>query len=144
MRVEIFTAEKLAAQSMCRARGSKVKLEICLYTNRPNPEVELSEEIVSQFWGKLVSLSGTLRSPPKANYGYRGMLLTGSEDYINVFDEIVEVQSPSGQRLFIDEQRLLEEWLFWRVCGVITKEEFNKIIKHEFLQVKYPTETEKV
>lgn len=107
--------------SGCRAlqsnKEANMRIEIDVYSGRPNPTFELSEPLRGELARMLRDLPRAKRPPPEGGLGYRGFVVTttdsaevGLPPRIRVFDGLVIVESDKTTEAYADRNGA-EAWL---------------------------------
>jgi hypothetical protein len=101
-----------------------MRVQLDVFSGRPNPSWDLTPEEAAEFRRLFRTLpeSGPVGAPP-GGLGYRGIIVTETEDDVHGWDEIVVwkglIWARRGDELrhFTDKDRSLERWL----CGTRPK-----------------------
>lgn len=101
-----------------------IQVELDIFSGRENPYWELTPQEASQFARLLETLPESKgESSVREGLGYRGLIVTQAGKSIAGYDEIlisnglVVARKGNESRLFIDKDRLLEQWLFQTAKG---------------------------
>jgi hypothetical protein len=91
-----------------------VRIELDVYSGRPNPTFQLSPEAGAELAQKLRSLPASQREPPEPGLGYRGFVVTfentaaaGVPGSARIFDGLVIV----NDRVAYSDVHGAEDWL---------------------------------
>lgn len=108
-----------------------LRVEVNLFSTRPNPGWQLSSGQAREFEEKLAGLQAMPAATRPPTFGYRGLILSGpeasSEKDVRVFDGIVE----RGAKFFQDVDRNLERWLL-ETAGDAIPADIRETIRSEF------------
>lgn len=98
-----------------------VRVEVDVYSGRPNPTWNLSSEDVSAFFRRLDALpripKGAQQSTGQEDLGYRGLKVEATKKCLNIHIEIsrgtvvIRRSHSAPESRFSDPHRLLEKWL---------------------------------
>lgn len=114
-----FFAMAACVETLILGVGGKVmRVELDVFSGRPNPSWDLTSQEEQEFLSRLRSLptgagSGTIAD----KLGYRGVIVTAGNQTIDGFDEIVASEGivlgrqASSVQMFTDKGRALERWL---------------------------------
>lgn len=112
----------------------KMQIEVDVFSGRPNPHWELTEQESNEFVQRFQSLppssgEGTL----KEGLGYRGLIVSVPGKEIEGFQEIVisnglvVARRDNQPQKFVDKNRVLEKWLFQTGKGRLDNQLYRQI-----------------
>lgn len=92
-----------------------MRVEIDIYSGRPNPVLELTAAQATEFMARLGRLPGGPESGGSENLGYRGLIVSADElegvSRVEIRSGVVRVERTDGtSRSYLDEGRALELW----------------------------------
>lgn len=117
-----------------------MKVELDIFSGRPNPSWELTAAESEEFRKRLRSLprdeSGH-SAPSDEKLGYRGLIVTSAGGEVESFERLVVSggvvlgRGPRGAQMFSDQGRTLEQWLLAtgrsRLDADLYNEAFNEL-----------------
>lgn len=110
-----------------------MRVELDVYSGRPNPAWNLTAEQGEEFLKLLRSLPKTSGGAVRQGLGYRGVIVTADGGKVTgynsiiVSDGIVLGNTDTGEEIFLDANRALERWLFNTGKGFIEKDTYTMI-----------------
>jgi hypothetical protein len=116
MNVYLFSVALLLAPSPGdqTPKGSPMRVELDIFSGRPNPTWTLNDEETKEFLARFGSLTaGDPQKPLYDGLGYRGSRVTGLSDYdgLTVWNGIVEARRGEKTYRWRDRKKGLEEFL---------------------------------
>jgi hypothetical protein len=107
-------ASTLSCRSMQREE-LRMRIEIDVYSGRPNPEFHLSEAQSKELARMLQGLPAANREAPESGLGYRGFVVSetggsGLPSRLRVFDGLVINEDAQPAKAFVDSNGA-EAWL---------------------------------
>jgi hypothetical protein len=92
-----------------------MRVEVDIYSGRPNPVLELTQAQATEFMARLGRLPEAPESGGSENLGYRGLIVSadGLEGVsrVEIRSGVVRVERTDGSsRSYLDEGRALELW----------------------------------
>src|SRR5271157_1228182 len=97
-----------------QAKGSRMKIELDVFSGRPNPTWILNDEEAKEFLAKFKALTASDSDKPLYDgLGYRGFKATGFQDYdkVTVRQGIVEARRGGKTYRWRDQGKHLEKYL---------------------------------
>ena len=99
-------------------QSSDLKVEVRIFSGRPNPTWDISSEQVSQLLSKILSLRDTQEDIAYKGLGYNGFLVTKTDDSYDTPENIelnngIVVVNYNNKRKskYLDPRRALESWI---------------------------------
>ena len=87
-----------------------MKLELDVFSGRPNPSWDLSPEEEAELARRLTDLRPVEQAPPDPGLGYRGFLLSGPSRQVRVYQGVLTITERGATRHYTDVHRI-EAWL---------------------------------
>lgn len=87
-----------------------MKVELDVFSGRPNPSWTLSPEEADGLAKRLQSLRSVDQAPHEPGLGYRGFMLSSSEREIRVYQGVLTVQEGGITKHYADVNQI-ESWL---------------------------------
>lgn len=111
------------------APQAKVTGEIDIFSGRPNPQFQLPLETYKQLQAFITKAPESPSKTLNENLGYRGFILfiaisqATPSMTIRIQNGLIQIQTSSFQQLYLlDEQRLLEKWLYEKVQATLDQD----------------------
>ncbi len=111
-----------------------MRIELDIYSGRPNPSWELSPDEAAALLIRLRALPKGTAGAIEAGLGYRGLVVTAPGGVIDGFDRVtisagsVVGHGLAGDRVLVDTDRSLELWLLHTGRGRIDDELYRALI----------------
>lgn len=125
----------LLAARLFASEGKAMRVELDVYSGRPNPSWELSEKQGEEFIKRLRALPKADSGSVRDGLGYRGLIVDGLDESVAGFRRVVLSsgvvlgRGAGRDKAFRDKDRDLEHWLLSTGKGRIDAQLFDEIQK---------------
>jgi hypothetical protein len=111
-----------------------MRVELDIFSGRPNPSWELTPAESGEFWRKFAALpeERSVRSL-RQNLGYRGVIVSpreageGGWEQVIISGGLAQRENSQGIQTFADKERALERWLIHTGKAYIEPELYDEV-----------------